>query len=112
MKQRTVYMHRQIADAPAQLQIDHINHDKLDNRRANLRLCSSSENARNVSSRRGATSAYLGVSWHKASRKWLSQIHINKLCVYLGTFESEMDAALAYDRAALKHFGEFANPNF
>jgi len=111
-KQRQDRMHRVIMGAGDDHIIDHINRDGLDNRRANLRLCTLSENARNTHSRKGASSAYIGVSWHKRSGKWLARLKVAGRDKYLGVFYCEADAAHAYDAAARNHFGEFANPNF
>ena len=105
-------MHRVIMDAPKGLFVDHVNHNQLDNRRVNLRLCTHHENARNRTSSCNSTSKYLGVSWNKGIQKWSAQIRIDGVKTWLGGFASEIDAAHAYDAAARKHHGEFANPNF
>lgn len=60
----------------------------------------------------GITSQYKGVDWHKRDDKWRARIKVGGKRKYLGLFENEIDAAKAYDAAALKHFGEYANPNF
>jgi HNH endonuclease/AP2 domain len=73
---------------------DHINRDKLDNRRANLRVASKSENAQNVRHGRGV-SRHRGVAWHKRAGKWMAQAHLNGEQHYLGLFENEADAARA-----------------
>lgn len=104
-------MHRIIVDAPAGMVVDHINHDALDNRRANLRVCTQSQNLGNQIRKLGS-SKYKGVSWHKAAQKWHARIQKNDAHVSLGLFDSETDAARAYDSAAREHFGEFALCNF
>lgn len=93
--------------------IDHINGDGLDNRRENLRVCSCAQNAQNKmkGTTRTFSSKYKGVTIHKKGR-WQSGIYVNKKHVFLGLFVSEKDAALAYDVAAKKYFGEYARPNF
>ena len=111
-KTRFIYMHRQIMDAPKGMQVDHANGDKLDNRRANLRLCTNAENSRNSTSRKGSSSAYLGVCWDKQHGKWLAKIRIDGRTKHLGRYETEIDAAMIYDAAARIHHGKFANPNF
>ena len=93
----TVRMHRQIMDAPAGKQVDHINHDGLDNRRENLRLCSPSQNMRNSRKRKGTSSRYKGVYWQKDRSAWRAQAYLNGKLIYLGTFRDEDDAARAYN---------------
>lgn len=103
-------MHRLIlGDAAKGLVVDHINGDGLDNRRANLRLCTQGENARNVSARPG-TSKFKGVS--RRDGKWRARIMVNRREISLGRFDSEVEAACAYDAAAVRHFGSFAKLNF
>ncbi len=108
----TVRMHRLILDAPADVDTDHRNHDGLDNRRENLRLCTRSENMANQRKRSDGTSKHKGVCWHKDCHKWQAQIGVNRHVINLGYFDSEAEAARAYDAAAHKHFGEFACLNF
>ena len=107
-----ILMHRLVMSAPEGVKVDHINHDPLDNRRSNLRLCTHAENLRNVTSYRESSSQYLGVSWHKARGKWTAQIEIDGRKKHLGYFTEEAAAALTYDAAARAHYGAFANPNF
>jgi len=92
------------------MEVDHRNHDTLDNKDNNLRICKHIENCRNIRKRSGCTSKHKGVSWHKKLEKWIARIMFNK-AVYLGSFKNEIDAAEAYNQAALKYFGEFANLN-
>ena len=105
-------MHRRIMKAHKGQEVDHINRDSLDNRRCNLRLCTRSQNMANMSSyRKNCSSKYKGVSWDKIHRKWVAYICRGKQR-RLGFFISEIDAAKAYDEAAIKLFGEYANKNF
>ena len=77
-----------------------------------MRDCTQTENSRNSRKRRGATSKYLGVSWHKGDDAWHAKIGLHGKVLHLGCYGDEIAAARAYDAAARKHFGEFANPNF
>lgn len=92
-------------------QVDHINNDRVDNRWANLRPATRVENMRNVSSKQGSSSKYLGVSWNKRLSKWVAQIHINNKKQHIGLFVEEVDAAQAYNFTAYEYFGDFANLN-
>ncbi len=107
-----VLMHRQILNAPKGSEVDHINHNGLDNRQENLRLCSNSQNHQNTLKSAKNTSGYKGVSKHSKANKWVSQIYVKRQVVYLGYYDSIIDAAIAYDEAAIKYFGEFACTNF
>lgn len=108
-QKQKIKMHRLIMDVnDPSIQIDHINGNKLDNRKANLRLCTNQQNCRNVTKRTNNKSGYKGVVWHKASNKWLAKITVNKIVKYLGIFENKDMAAKAYNNAAIKYFGEFA----
>jgi hypothetical protein len=107
----TIYMHREIVGAKPGQQVDHINGDALDNRRGNLRICTISQNNQNRYANTGASSQYKGVCWDKGADKWRATITAGGRRKYLGTFEDEREAALAYDAAARELFGEFARPN-
>ena len=111
-KQPVARMHRVIIDAPEEMHVDHINHNTLDNRRSNLRLCTNGENKKNSRSAKGSTSKYLGVGWDRHANKWEALIRVNGKQSRIGRFSCEVEAAKAYDAAARKHHGEFANPNF
>lgn len=107
------FMHRVILNAPPDMQADHINGNRLDNRKVNLRLCTLTQNNRNRAKWSTATSSrYKGVSWSKQAQKWLAQITVDWRNRYLGIFLVEEDAARAYDAAAKQYFGEFARLNF
>jgi len=92
--------------------LDHINGDRADNRIANLRLATPSENARNSSSYRNSTSRFRGVSWHQKAQKWVVQIRAKDTYLYLGLFDCEEHAANVYDAFARIHHGKFARLNF
>lgn len=111
-KRKTIYMHREILNAPPEVDVDHRNHCGLDNRNTNIRICTRSQNNQNQEAMRGETSKYKGVYWHKKAQKWHSQIKYNKKKIYLGLFNNEIKAAIAYDNKAKELFGEFAKTNF
>ena len=90
-----VLLHRWLLNAPPKLQIDHINMNRLDNRRANLRLVTYAENKQNVLSyvKPGRTSRFRGVSWSKQAKKWVAQTRLNNVGYYLGNYSDEAEAA-------------------
>ena len=108
-----ISMHRLIlgVDDPV-IHVDHVNSDGLDNRRENLRVATNVQNQHNRRPNRSGSSRFKGVGWHCATNKWQVRIGIGGRQVHLGLFEDEVEAARAYDAAAVEHFGEFARPNF
>lgn len=107
---KVVRLHRIIMGNPKGI-VDHINGNILDNRKKNLRVCSIRENVINQKKRVGTTSRYKGVSWSKASKKWLACINKYYKTYNLGYFENEKDAARKYNEVAKLWFGEFARVN-
>lgn len=105
-------MHRYLLNAPAGSYVDHINGNKLDNRRENLRLCTNQENLRNAGRSKANTSGFKGVSYDKPRDKWAAYICPNGSKIFLGRFANAEAAARAYDEAALKYHGDFARLNF
>ena len=92
-------------------QLDHKDRDKLNNRRNNLRTCTTAENSRNHKISSLNMSGYKGVHWHKKQRKWRADITSNTKRIYLGLFADVKQAALAYNEAAIKYHKEFARLN-
>lgn len=110
---RVILMHRFIMGVnDSKVEVDHINHDKLDNRRSNLRLCNRMENGRNRRKGKNNTSGYKGVTWDKERGKWKASIESMNKVKHLGRFDNPEEAALAYDKAAIMMYGDFACLNF
>jgi len=105
-----IFMSRVIMNTPIDLVVDHRDHNPLNNQKYNLRNCSYSQNSQNMKLNYEGL-YYKGVAWHKASRKWQAHIQVNGKLTHLGSFENEENAALVYNTAAVKHFGEFAYLN-
>lgn len=110
-KSKKIYMHRELIKTEFGVEVDHINGDKNDNRRTNLRAASKGQNGMNKTKMSGLSSQYKGVSWYKRLKKWQVKLALNGKTIHLGLFHSETDAALTYNQAALKYFGEFARLN-
>jgi hypothetical protein len=116
-KQRTIYMHREIWKShygaiPENMEIDHIDGDRLNNQVANLRLCTHSQNCQNqYRTHLTHSSKFKGVTWFKANKRWGAQINNKGHLTHLGLFDTEEEAALAYNRKAIEWFGEYANIN-
>lgn len=113
---RAIYMHRQVFGAERSIKIDHVNNDSLDNRLANLRLATKSQNRANSQKHRHragrpTSSRYKGVSWSRVQGKWVATIRPQTGWQYLGRYDREEDAARAYNAAAIEAFGEFAQIN-
>lgn len=108
----TEALHRKIASAGEVDVVDHINRNGLDNRRPNLRLCKTAENIRNASPpkrRTGSPTRFKGVS--REDRAWVARIFVDQKRIRLGRYKTDVEAAIIYDKAARKYFGEFALTN-
>ena len=105
-----VYLHRVIAGAAKGQVVDHINGDTLDNRRANLRICTQQQNTFNGRPR-GGVSGFKGVARHHDGKRWIARLTHNGKNLYLGIFDLAADAAAAYDAKAVELFGAFARGN-
>lgn len=110
IKNKSVKMHRLIMDYPKM--VDHINGNGLDNRKSiNLRECNHSKNGMNQNKQYNKTTNYKGVSFDKSRNKYKAYLKYNQKYIFLGRFKTEDQAAIAYNIAALKYFGDFARPN-
>jgi hypothetical protein len=108
-----IYMHRCVIKLPAGMVADHINHNGLDNRKANLRPVTRAQNSQhkkkiNTKSR----SMYKGIYYDRRDKVWCARITCNGKTTHLGSFKDEIEAAKTYDQAAKKYHGQFAGLNF
>jgi hypothetical protein len=110
-KIKEITMHRQLMQVADNLFVDHINGNKLDNRRSNLRICTKAENVRNKVKSSKNTSGYKGIWWHKQNKKWIAEIGVDGKKISLGSYVSIIDAVKAYNKAALKYHKKFAKLN-
>jgi AP2 domain len=110
---KTLWLHHVVLDIPSHVHIDHKNRNGFDCRKSNLRVADNSLNHANTDKMKKATSSkFKGVHWRKGRGKWSAEIKVRYRKIKLGCYVDEREAALAYDRAALQHFGEFAKTNF
>lgn len=105
---KNIKLHRMLLDAKPDETVDHINRNTRDNRRCNLRVITSQGNIVNSSKRSNTTSKYKGVHWHKRDRVWAATIGYEYKCLHLGYFDSEEEAAKAYNEKAIELYGEYA----
>lgn len=108
-KKIAIYMHKLVINAPNNTNIDHINHNTLDNRKQNLRIATHRQNIRNMHQKYNKC-GYKGI--YKANQKYAAKITVDYKGIYLGVYDTAKKAAEAYDQAARDYFGEFAYLNF
>lgn len=104
-------MHRIVAQTPKGKATDHINGDRLDNRKCNLRICTQSENSKNRRLRKGNKCGYNGVVRWERDHNWSAQIMADRRNIRIGYFETKEQAAVAYNHYARIYHGEFASIN-
>ena len=110
-KIKFILMHRYITKATKGLEVDHINRNKLDNQKSNLRLVSSAENKVAIPMLKTNTSGLKGVTWDKRAKKWKAQISFNNKNRFIGNFDIKIEAGIAYNKVARQLFGEIAQIN-
>lgn len=115
-RQKSLHMHRLIMNCPEGMMVDHIDRNGLNNQKHNLRICTRSQNLMNSKKpKEGKTSKYKGVNFIKDQRShnkpWRAEIRLNRKGIVIGTFKTEKEAALAYNKKALELFGEFSRIN-
>lgn len=108
---KAVYMHRLIMKTPKHLECDHIDHNKTNNQKHNLRNCTRHSNSKNMKRHKDGSSGYVGVYWCKPRNKWVANICVDGKTIYLGASRDKKKCAKMYDVAASKYRGEYANLN-
>jgi len=112
LRHKSIFMHRVIMGESNNLEIDHINGDKLDNRKANLRFATRQQNIFNRRKWAKKTSSqYKGVFWCSKVKKWVAMIRFNYKIIFIGHYYDEVEAAKAYNKKAYELFGEYAKMN-
>lgn len=109
-KQTTIHLHHVIFGVS--IPIDHLDNGGLNNQSTNLRVATNSQNQANCRKQKNRSSKYKGVTWDRWTERWMAKIKFNQHTFHLMRWDSEKDAAIAYDTAAKAYFGEFAKLNF
>lgn len=103
-----IWMHREVLGTPEGMQTDHINGDRSDNRRVNLRVVTGSQNQMNAKRRSDSRSPFKGVTWDKRANRWVARLVYQSKRIYVGYFKDSKDAAIAYDNKVKELLGEYA----
>lgn len=111
IKNKKIYLHRFLMGHPKGKEVDHINGNKLDCRKENLRICEKYQNQQNVKINSRNKSGYRGISWYPSSNLWRARIQVRNEQIYLGYFEDIKLAVHVYNKAAQKYYGKFARLN-
>ena len=112
INKQNIFMHRMIINPPNEMVIDHIDHNGLNNRRSNLRICTKEQNTRNRKPNTSRNGKYKGVHFDKTRNKFKATIKCQEKSLSIGYYKKETEAAKAYDKKAKKLFKEFAYLNF
>jgi hypothetical protein len=113
LRTRIISLHREIMNSPCGLVVDHRNRNSLDNRRENLRLATKAQNNRNRQKTKSKTSSrFIGVYFDKRRGRWFAKIAYQGKQIWLGYFDTEIEAAKTFDEAATRYRGEFVCLNF
>ncbi|HDZ13321.1 hypothetical protein LCGC14_1284510 [marine sediment metagenome] len=110
-KSHSITIHQQLMNLPENHEIDHRDGNGLDNRRSNLRVCTHRQNLQNQKRQKNNKCGFKGVHWNNSSKKWRAKIFVNGKNIHLGVFFCLIQAAKAYNKAAVRYFGEFARVN-
>ena len=102
-------MHRQIMQPPKGMVVDHLNRNRLNDCRSNLRVCTPGENVHNCTKRVGTVSRFRGVRRYPQRRRWHASVTFEGEYAWLGSFDEEIEAARAYDYGAVERWGRFAS---
>lgn len=108
---KKILMHRLITNCPKGLEVDHINHNSLDNRRENLRICTATENHRNTMKHKVNKTGFKGVNFRSDGKGFEAKIRFNGKKIHIGSFKKAEDAADAYDKKAKILFGNYFLPS-
>ena len=106
---KKIRLHRLIMDCIDDMVVDHINHNPLDNRKENLRICTQQQNNKNQKKKSNNTSGVIGVCWDKSRNKWAASIMYNHKNIHLGRFNTKEEAIEARKQAEIEYYGEYRN---
>lgn len=108
---KDVFLHRFIMGGEKGMEVDHINGNRFDCRRENMRFCTHSQNIANDGPRTNNKLGIKGVDWREPNKKFRATIRVNYKKIHLGLFDTAKEAAIAYNEASKKYYGEFAYQN-